>query len=161
MEGGLRPRRLLPGETRVNLSRDKALDLIRRYESGEGLSVEQRNLLMLYPPLEALESRKGPSNVNLYYLSNSAAIRLANEVFGPDGWSSSIIASNPPMIEFDKGKYKVTAIVHNQVHSHLLSSPFPLFSFSPLSFTHFLFLTDPFLSPSTHCFFFRSLSFES
>lgn len=39
---------------------------------------------------EYISSRKGPGNRTLYYLPAEKAINLANEVFGFNGWSSSI-----------------------------------------------------------------------
>lgn len=39
---------------------------------------------------EFISSRKGPNGRTLYYLPAEKAINLANDVFGFNGWSSSI-----------------------------------------------------------------------
>jgi len=61
--------------------------------------------------------RMAPSGLQLYYLETNRAIELANEVFGYNGWSSSVITISPDYMEESGGKFGcgVTAVVRVQL----------------------------------------------
>lgn len=48
---------------------------------------------------EYVSTRKGPGNLSLSYLSTSDCIDLMNEIFGSDGWSSSIVSHDTEVRE--------------------------------------------------------------
>ncbi|KAL1627629.1 DNA repair protein rad52 [Neofusicoccum ribis] len=57
---------------------------------------------------EFISSRKGPSGRTLYYLPAEKAINLANEVFGFNGWSSSIRDTTIDFIDQSQSSGKVS-----------------------------------------------------
>jgi len=56
-----------------------------------GLSLRKR--LREPIPKEFLSTRAGPGGSKLTYLESHRAIELANDIFGPDGWSCSVVSS--------------------------------------------------------------------
>ena len=60
-----------------------------------GSSDEERlaEALSAYPPDEAVSWRPGPSGKKVAYYSGTTSTRMANEVFGPLGWTSEVISS--------------------------------------------------------------------
>lgn len=51
---------------------------------------------------EFLSNRPGASNTKIHYISGEKCIALANEIFGFNGWSSSIVSIQTDFIEEDK-----------------------------------------------------------
>jgi DNA recombination protein Rad52 len=73
------------------------------------LTNEQLNLLNKLPEKKDLSNRPGQGNKDLTYYTTEVAIQKANEVFGPDQWSSEIISiSNEELTEVRSGVYDIT-----------------------------------------------------
>ncbi|PGH22951.1 hypothetical protein AJ80_03000 [Polytolypa hystricis UAMH7299] len=61
---------------------------INKYTEQEIMTIQSRLNKQLGP--EYISSRQGPGGVRVHYLAAEKSINLANEVFGFNGWSSSI-----------------------------------------------------------------------
>jgi DNA repair and recombination protein RAD52 len=62
---------------------------ISEYTAQEIATIQSRLERQLGP--EYISTRPGPSGQKLYYITGEKCIQLANEVFGFNGWSSSIV----------------------------------------------------------------------
>jgi Rad52/22 family double-strand break repair protein len=68
------------------------------------------NILSSSPPSHMIQSRPGPGRKKVFYISVQNTIVLANQVFGPLGWSSSCseVSTN---VEKVGDKFRVDAVV--------------------------------------------------
>lgn len=74
---------------------------------------------------EWVSTRKGAGNQNVPYISGSHAIRLANRIFGSDGWSSEIKSKEVLWSENKNGKWFVAVEVIVRVTvTNLKGNPF-------------------------------------
>lgn len=67
---------------------DEVKPLVSEYTAADIATLSSRLEKQLGP--EYISSRVGPGGGRVYYLSADKCINLANEVFGFNGWSSSI-----------------------------------------------------------------------
>ena len=56
---------------------------------------------------EFLSERKGPGNIKLQYIESWRLLDLANEIFGFDGWSHSIVKQEIDFIDCIGDKFNV------------------------------------------------------
>jgi DNA repair and recombination protein RAD52 len=76
-----------------------------RYEVGEHKEIKGVLDKNLGP--EYLSERAGPGGSKLKYIDATTLINLANEVFGFNGWSHSIVSQTVDFLDEDGGKYNV------------------------------------------------------
>eukprot|EP00029_Vermamoeba_vermiformis_P003917 TRINITY_DN14451_c0_g1_i1.p1 TRINITY_DN14451_c0_g1~~TRINITY_DN14451_c0_g1_i1.p1 ORF type:complete len:265 (+),score=61.75 TRINITY_DN14451_c0_g1_i1:125-919(+) len=66
---------------------------------------------------EEVQVRDGPAGKKVAYVATGDAIRMANEIFGPNGWSSSVVSLQQDFLEEIDGKFRCgcTAVVRIQL----------------------------------------------
>ena len=99
-------RRLKPAETREMADYNSANpELPTSFGEGSYSSSEQQriqDLLNSRLGKEHLATRAGPGGSKLTYVEGSVAVELANETFGFNGWSSTIMSLNQEICEQDQ-----------------------------------------------------------
>ncbi|OAJ40190.1 hypothetical protein BDEG_23954 [Batrachochytrium dendrobatidis JEL423] len=93
-----------------NSSKNAAIDP-RHFTEAQRQEIVESLAMKLGP--EFMSHRSGPGGSKLTYLEGWKSINLANDIFGFDGWSSSVIDQTVDFLDNDNGKYSlgVSAIV--------------------------------------------------
>ncbi|TPX64918.1 hypothetical protein SpCBS45565_g05558 [Spizellomyces sp. 'palustris'] len=73
-----------------------------QYSSGEAQEVRTKLSLKLGP--EYISQRSGPGGTKVSYLEGWKATQLANEIFGFNGWSSTLVDTTVDFVDVDNGK---------------------------------------------------------
>jgi DNA repair and recombination protein RAD52 len=79
---------------------------VSEYTAQEIATIQSRLEKQLGP--EYISSRPGPSGQKIHYITGDKCIQLANEVFGFNGWSSSIVNIQVDFFDEDPKTLKVT-----------------------------------------------------
>ena len=88
---------------------------IREFNETERQQISQR--LLESPPDEYIEKRPGPGGKEIFYIQGGNVIKLANEVFGFDGWSFHTVTSDVMFVDEDpsRGGFSACVSVHVRV----------------------------------------------
>ncbi|KAJ3275131.1 DNA repair protein rad52 [Terramyces sp. JEL0728] len=91
------------------LPKRQVVRAIKDFSSSEDgdLTIRTGEDITVISSAEYVSERKGPNNVKLHYLEGWKLVSLANEQFGFNGWSSSIINQTVDFIDSVEGKYNV------------------------------------------------------
>ena len=90
------------------------MDAVKILGSSEDVSRDLCYRLSLIPDQEFLQSRPGPGGKRFYYITVQNLIAIANDVFGPTGWSTDCFLVNT-VVESKDGKFDVIAKVKVKV----------------------------------------------
>jgi DNA repair and recombination protein RAD52 len=77
-----------PGEQHENTASEEIPNALSKYTNDEVAQLRETLGRQLGP--EYISIRPGPGNTKLMYVAGEKVINLANDVFGFNGWSSSI-----------------------------------------------------------------------